>query len=507
MYSDPEFESEAMMPAVVASVIGYSLFMAVWGAGEPLVREARHLRFASPLELVPYALLGPLCGLVSILLSVCFFQVHRHLADSAVLPRWLRPAVGGLMTGAIACLVPPVVDSRYHLIQGATDGSLFASAASLSWWTWTGIFGAFVVAKCLATAFTVGSGAAGGLLGPSLFLGGAVGAFLGALLTALVPGSMSEPLRQALIPVGMGGVLAASMRVPIAAIVMVTEMTGSYQLIVPLMLVCATSYLVGRRWGLNREQVPTSADSPVHAADAMIRLLESWRVRDFVQRDWPYVVSPATPLGHIVSRIEPGTHPIFAVVAERQLRGLITLPDIDRIHDPWLQRAVLAEDIMTERLTALWPDDDLYEAVELFRRENHDVLPVLSAESPHAWEGMLTRQRVYSALSAQIETSRQFILQEYAGLIAMDQEAGIDNLLKAVAPQAGLRIERLMVPLTALGKSIRACDFRQTYGIQILGLELPDGTVESPPDIERLLEPAHRLIALVPQSPPTSGKG
>jgi hypothetical protein len=217
-------------------------------------------------------------------------------------------------------------------------------------------------------------------------------------------------------------------------------------------------------------------------------------------------VGPATPLGQIVSQIEPGTHPIFAVVAERHLRGLITLPDIDRIDDPWLQRAVLAEDMMTERLTALWPDDDLYEALELFRRENHDVLPVLSAEPPHAWEGMLTRQRVYSALSAQIETSRQFILQEYAGLIAMDQEAGIDNLLKAVAPQAGLRIERLMVPLAALGKSIRACDFRRTHGIQILGLELPDGTLESPPDIERLLEPAHRLIALVPQSPTTAGK-
>ena len=497
LYTEPEYESEAMMPAVVASVIGYSLFMAIWGAGEPLLREARHLKFSSPIELLPYALLGPLCGVVSIFFSICFSFVEHRLANAPWMPRWLSPAVGGLVTGGIACLVPAVMDSRYQLIQGATDGSLFAGSGDFSWWGWAGIFGAFVVAKCLATSFTVGSGGSGGVLGPSLFLGGAVGAFLGAVLAALLPGAIAEPLRQALIPVGMGGVLAASMRTPIAAIVMVTEMTGSYQLIVPLMLVCSTAYLVGRKWGLNKEQVPTSAESPVHAADAMIHLLESWRVRDFVQKQWDYVVTPTASLGEILGKIEPGTHPIFAVVEDERLRGLITLPDIDRIHDPLLQKTVIAEDMMTERLTVLWPDDDLYEALEFFRRENYDVLPVIAEEPPHRWQGMLTRNSVFKALSAQIETSRQFILEEYAGLIAMDQEAELDNLLLAVSPRQGARMERLMVPIQALGSSIRECDFRNTFGIQIIAVELPDGTVESPPDINRPLEGSHRLLAIV----------
>ncbi len=497
IYSEPEYESEALMPSVVASVLGYTVFMTFCGAGEPLLREARHLRFSSPYELLPYALLGPLCGLSTILLSKSLTWVDRWLVQPARIPRWLSPALGGLLTGGIACVIPAVMDARYHFIQNATDGSLFAHNDQISWWGWAGIFAAVVVAKSLATGFTIGSGGSGGVLGPSLFLGGAVGAALGAALVALFPDSVPDTLRQALIPVGMGGVLAAGMRVPIAAIVMVTEMTGSYQLIVPLMLVCSTSYLVGRRWGLNKEQVPTSAESPVHAADAMIHLLESWRVRDFVQPRWEHVVSPGTSLGEILAKTKPGTHPIFAVTEGRILRGLITLPDIDRIRDPLLQRSVIAEDMMVERLSALWPDDNLYEALELFRRENHDVLPVVDEAPPHEWMGMLTRTSVFHALSSQVESSRQFILEEYSGLIAMDQEAALDNLLKAVSPQNGLRIERLMVPLDALGKSISQCDFRKTYGIQIIGIEFPDGSLESPPNINATLVSSYRLLAIV----------
>ncbi len=503
IYSEPEYESEALMPSVVASVLGYTAFMTFWGAGEPLLREARHLKFSSPYELLPYAILGPLCGLVTIFFSKSLSLVERYVAKSAWIPRWLSPALGGLMTGGIACLVPAVMDARYHLIQTATDGSLFAHNGHISWWGWTGIFCAVVVAKALATGFTIGSGGSGGVLGPSLFLGGAVGAALGAILMALFPDSVPDTLRQALIPVGMGGVLAAGMRVPIAAIVMVTEMTGSYQLIVPLMLVCSTSYLVGRKWGLNRQQVPTSAESPVHAADGMIHRLESWRVRDFIQPSWEHVVSPGTSLGEIVAKIQPGTHPIIAVAEGSKLRGLITLPDIDRIEDPLLQRSVIAEDIMTERLTSLWPDDNLYEALELFRHENHDVLPVVSEDPDHRWMGMLTRNSVFQALSSQVESSRQFILEEYSGLIAMDQEAALDNLLKAVSPQNGLRIERLMVPLDALGKSISQCDFRRTYGIQIIGIELPDGSLESPPNINVTLVSSYRLLAIVTPAQPT----
>jgi len=496
LYSEPDYETEAIIPSFVASVIGYSTFMALMGYGHYLLSDANKLRFSSPLELVPYAVLGPLCGAVSILFCLCFDLVERRIVPMLGARRWLSAALGGLATGTLACLVPAVMDSRYQFVQAAMDGRLFSGQAA-GWGHWVLLFGLVVVAKCLATACTVGSGAAGGILGPSVFLGGAVGALLGAICEALWPGTFPEPLRQALIPVGMGGVLAASMRVPLAAIIMVTEMTGSYGLIVPLMVVCVTSYIVGRRWGLNPEQVPTAAESPVHAADAIVHFLESWCVRDFTERDWPYVVRSNTSLGEIVQRVEPGTQPTFAVVEDGSLCGVISLPDLQRyLDDGQLARIVLAVDIMTEDVTTVVPDDDLYHALELFRLENHNVLPVVSDKTTRRWLGMLTRRRIFEAISERVERARRLVLEEFEGLVPIDQEAQLDTLLRAVAPRAAARVERLMVPLAALGQSLRESDFRNRFGVNVIAIELPDGTWECPPDLDRPLEATYRLIVI-----------
>lgn len=496
-YSEGDYESEAIVPSVVASVVGYTVFMSLWGLAKPLLPGTGNLVFASALELIPYGLLGLACGLVSILFSLSFRFVEGWLAPALPLPRLLRPALGGLATGGLACLVPAVIDSRYHFVQQALDGSLFAGPVELSWWHWSGVLAAVVLVKCWATSTTVGSGAAGGLLGPSLFLGGVTGALVGAIFEALMPGWFPEDLRRALIPVGMGGVLAASMRVPLAAVVMVAEMTGSYRLIVPLMLVCAAAYVIGRRWGLNREQVPTAAQSPIHAADAVIRILESSRVRDFLEPDWPYVLALHTPLCDIARLIQPGAQPIFAVLEGGRLCGVVTLPGLERSAlDRQLAQTVLAVDIMTEGVPTLAPDDDLYHALEIFRHGNLHVLPVVADQGGGRWLGMLTRARVFDATAKRIESSRKAILEEYQGLLAMDQEARLDNLLAAVSPQGDAPIQRLLVPLDALGKSIRQCGFRSRFGVQIVAVELADGTVQMPPDLGRPLRETDRLLTL-----------
>jgi CIC family chloride channel protein len=420
-YSEGDYESEAIVPSVVASVVSYTVFMSLWGLATPLLPGTVALVFASAWELIPYAFLGLACGLVSILFSLSFRFVSGWLAPALPLPSMLRPAVGGLVTGGLACLVPAVIDSRYRFVQQALDGSLFAGSVDISWWHWSGLLATVVLVKCWATSATVGSGGAGGLLGPSLFLGGVTGALAGAVLEALFPGLVSEPLRRALIPVGMGGVLAATMRVPLAAVVMVAEMTGSYRLIVPLMLVCAAAYVIGRRWGLNREQVPTAAQSPVHAADAVIRILESSRVRDFLEPNWPYTLAPETSLAEIARMIQPGAQPIFAVVEGGRLRGVVTLPGLERSAlDRQLAQTVLAVDIMTEDVPTLAPEDDLYHALEIFRHGNLHVLPVVSDRDAGRWLGMLTRERVFHAAVRRIEASRRAILEEYQGLLAMN---------------------------------------------------------------------------------------
>ena len=503
LYREPEFESDAIVPAVVSSVLGYSTFMLLWGFGEHMLHGAAALAFTSPIELIPYAVLGLLCGGVSILFSWCMRTMEHRVLPRTHLPRWLAPAVGGLATGALACLLPQVMDGQYRFIQNAMhhpDGAahFFGPPGAINWWWWAGMFASVVVAKCIATALTVGSGGSGGVLGPAVFIGGAAGAFLGALCEALFPGTLPEGLRQALIPVGMGGVLAATMRTPLAAIVMVTEMTGSYGLIVPLMLVCVSAYVVGRRWGLNHEQVRSAAESPAHAGDAVVHMLESWRVEQLVDTDWPATVTPETTLPELVTRVRFGTQPVFAVAREGELLGLISTEDIHRITDePSLAEVVIAADMMTEDIASAFPDESVYQALNQLRRSGQAVLPVVSREHPHRWLGMLTRERVFKSIRRQVRESQRSLMHEHGGLEVIEREGQLQELVSGLAPARGHEIQRLLVPLQAVGKSLREADFRKNFGTQIIAIEQPDGSLQCPPDINAPLRTDQRLVALM----------
>jgi len=222
LYREPEFESDSLVSAFIASVVSYSTFFAIWGEGSFLLKDANRLSFGGMLELPTYVILGLSCGAAAIFLATCMRFVSSWHQRFPRVPVWAFPALGGALTGLIACAMPQVMDSHYLSIQNALDGSWFESPTeNVRWWFWLLFFGCLALAKCMATAFTVGSGAAGGLLGPSVFIGGVVGAAVGAGMQAIAPDLMHEGLRQALIPVGMAGVLAAAMRTPLASMVMV----------------------------------------------------------------------------------------------------------------------------------------------------------------------------------------------------------------------------------------------------------------------------------------------
>ncbi len=498
LYKEEEFESGAIVPSFVASVIGYSVFMSLHGGlgrHEFLLPNTDKLAFHSILELLPYAGLGILCGLVTMLFHRSLRFVEETLTPRSKLPRWLAPAFGGLITGAIACAIPQVLDGRYIFIKNALNG--FDNPPINAWW-WVWLFAAVIIAKCVATAFTVGSGGSGGALGPAVFLGGAIGAGWWALLHAAMPGMFPDdsPLRAALIPVGMGGVLAAVMRTPLAAIVMVTEMTGSYGLIVPLMLVCVSSYVIGRRWGLNREQMQSMAQSPAHAGDAIVHMLESWRVAEFMEPTWPETVAGNTPLREMIPRIQPGTRPVFAVADGGRLLGVVSTSDIRRImEEPGLAEAVIASDIMTERLMTLHPEGDMYQAMDVFRRSHHNVLPVVSPVDGK-WLGMIARERVLQSVQRHIADHQRQMLSEHAGLAAMQQEGEIQELVMGIGTAQKNRFERIMVPIDAVGKSLRQADFRRTFHAHVIAIEQPNGDVQCPPNLDEPLVSAQRLLVL-----------
>ena len=177
------------------------------------------------------------------------------------MPVWAKPAIGGLLTGAIGFFLPEILGSGYGIIQQAlaVQSPLAERFGTLSLATlWLVFFG-----KILATSFTVGSGGSGGLFGPALVAGSALGAATGLSLVSLFPTLDLHPGAFAM--VGMAGFLAASVRVPIAAIIMVSEITGNHTLLLPSMWVCGIAYWLGHGWTLYRSQVRTRDSSPAHA--------------------------------------------------------------------------------------------------------------------------------------------------------------------------------------------------------------------------------------------------
>ena len=495
LYRRPEFEGSALVAAFVASAVGYATFSSFTGFGGFLLADADRLAFASALELPVYVVLGLACGAAAIVLSTLLKRTEAAFAGMTRVPLWLRPALGGLGAGALACAFPQVMDGEYRVIQNALDGSFFSGAAHGSL-AWVALLAALVLGKTLATAFTVGSGAAGGVLGPSLWIGGAVGALLGAVSDALLPGALPLAVRSALIPVGMGGVLAGALRVPIAAIVMVMEMTGGYGLIVPLMIVCISAYLVGASRGLIDEQVPSSADSPAHAGDAVVGLLERVQVHQAMRGVWPAVVERATPLAGVVASLPAGDAPLAVVLAQGRAVGLIAVAELrDVLGTEELPAAVIAEDVMATDFEALGPNESLYEALTRLERSGSEALPVVD-DADGAFLGVLTRAAIHERVVGHLAHVREQLLREHAGLAAFEEQSQLASLLSGLpSPEAG-SIARIPVDAELVGRSLREVDFRRTRGGVVLAIQTADHKVISPPDPGRPLRADDRLVVL-----------
>ena len=257
LYSGLDFEFEVLIPSMVASTIAYTVYALFYG-WQPLF-EMVHFGFDDGLKLFPYLVLALVVSLGA-KLYILIFRKSESFFRNWKLPDWLKPAIGGLLTGILGFFLPQVMGAGYGLIQQTlvVDSALAERFGELS----IPILFAIFIGKIVATSFSVGSGGSGGLFGPALVAGSALGAFTGLVMTRLFPAMNLHPGSFAM--VGMAGFLAASVRTPIAAIIMVSEITGNHGLLIPTMWVCGITYWIGNGWTIYRSQVRTRDCSPAH---------------------------------------------------------------------------------------------------------------------------------------------------------------------------------------------------------------------------------------------------
>ncbi len=263
-----DLETDAIIPGLIASIVGYSVFGAIHGF-EPIFGAQPQIALDSPLQLPYYALLGLACGLVGIVYAKTFYGVSA-LFGRLRWPAWLKPAVGGLAVGLLGLVLPQALHTGYGWVQ------LGMSSAVLD----LPLLVVLVVpfAKVLATALSIGSGGSGGIFGPGMVIGGLLGAAFWRLGHGVLPHLPDQPAP--FVIVGMMALFGGIAHAPLAMMLMVAEMTGNLSLLAPAMIAVAlATALVGERT-IYRAQLPNRASSPAHRVRMAFPLLSSLTVRD-----------------------------------------------------------------------------------------------------------------------------------------------------------------------------------------------------------------------------------
>lgn len=379
-----DYTAATLSPVVLASVAGTAVCRSLEGIGASHFQVPPY-HLGSWWEIGLYAGLGLAAGLTAPLFVRGERALHRAFARSRV-PAIVRPAAGGLAMGAVAFVLPQVLGNGYEHVQAALTGGLAA-----------GLMLALVFGKIAATSLTLGSGGWGGDFAPLLFMGAMLGGAYGAGLTELFPALGIAAGSYAM--VGMGAFLTAAVRCPITAILLLFELTGSYEVILPIMTACAVAIPVSRillRRGMYMKKLEEMGGPAAEHPET--RLLELVKVGSIMQPR-AVTVDAAAPYREILRVIATSDQLVYPVLGEGgRLLGALTFRDLrGHLDAAELADLVVAADVASEEIPVLTVDDTVERAMELFVQNDMEELPVVDGAATRMFAGILTRRQALAA--------------------------------------------------------------------------------------------------------------
>lgn len=337
-----------------------------------------------------YLLLGLLTGFISVYYSRYFQKIEHYFAELRFKP--LEKALFGASFLAILIFVfPTLFGEGYESIKTLSendpgkllDNTLFSNFRHNDWALLIFV-GLTMMLKVFATGITLGSGGNGGNFAPSLFLGSYVGFFFSRFLN--LTGLTKLPVSNFTL-VGMAGILSGLFHAPLTAIFLIAEITGGYDLMIPLMMVASISFAISKRFevhSLDVKNLVKKGDAFTSNKDTNI--LSTLDTNSIIQTDY-LTVSPNENLEKLVDLISHSNQVIFAVIdTENQLLGVVHFNTIRKIiFNHYMVRHTLVKEIMIKPIEVIYPTDSMETVMNKFEKSKVSFLSVVNEGKYHGF--------------------------------------------------------------------------------------------------------------------------
>ena len=353
-----------------------------------------------------YVILGLFCSLC----SVYFTRMTLWLEDKikSIEKPYKRWALSALALGLLIFLLPPLFGEGYTCIRGLMnegyvnmEGKTVLSFMLETAWMVPIFFMLVLILKVFSMSFTNAGGGVGGTFGPTLFMG-AIAGFVVSRTINLIGGAMTVP-EQNFVLVGMAGLMAGVMQAPMTAIFLIADMTGGYDLLIPLILTSTISYAVTRSiepYSIYTKRIAKKGELLTHDSDqAVLTLLKTG---DLIENDFKTVKIDAT-LGELVEVVATSKRNIFPVIDSRNhFQGFVSLEDIRRdMFKTDQYKTTHVFNFMRSAPAYVYIDEKMDSVMNKFEKTGAWNLPVV--ERDRTYIGFVSKSKIFSAYREQLK--------------------------------------------------------------------------------------------------------
>jgi chloride channel protein, CIC family len=344
-----------------------------------------------------YVVLGVISGLVSLYFSKMTLFLESNFEK--VKNQYLRLGIGGTILGILIYFFPPFYGEGYDTIMSLLQGnasnvlsdSLFGQFHE-NYYMYVIFFSCLVILKVVASSSTNGAGGVGGIFAPTLFIGGINGFFIAGLLGKFFQVDLPD---NRFVLAGMAGMMAGVMHAPLTAIFLIAEITGGYDLLIPLIITATSAYITTRSFekhSIYHVQLANRGELITHDKDKAVLTRMNWKKE--IETDLR-IIRPNDTLGDLIKIISKSKRNIFPVVDQYNiLEGVVSLDDVREImFQQELYKTTFVKDIMSIPPTYLDIKENMEAVMEAFRKTGAWNLPVLDNGY---YVGFISKSRIYS---------------------------------------------------------------------------------------------------------------